>query len=53
MSRSEIQRTLGLASRAHFEERFLRPALEGGWIVRTLPDKPQSRFQKYRLADPR
>lgn len=47
---SEIQRLLGLRHRETFVNNHLRPLLEAGWIERTIPDKPQSRLQKYRLT---
>jgi hypothetical protein len=39
-----------LKRRANFEERYLKPAIEAGFIELTIPDKPQSRLQKYRLT---
>ena len=46
-SRDEMQAFLGLSSRAHFKKAYLRPLLESGQLQMTLPDKPQSRNQKY------
>jgi Fic family protein len=51
MSREEIQGTLGLQDRKSFRARYLRPALAEGLIEMTLPEKPNSRLQKYRLTD--
>ncbi|WP_434150445.1 Fic family protein [Methylocaldum gracile subsp. desertum] len=51
MSREHLQAALGLADRKSFHQRYLIPALQAGWIERTLPDKPQSRLQKYRLSE--
>jgi ATP-dependent DNA helicase RecG len=50
MKRTEIQTALGLKHEDHFREAYLRPALEGGYIEMTIPDKPRSRLQRYRLT---
>lgn len=50
-SREEIQEKLNLANREHFRKGYLVPALESGLIERTIPDKPNSRLQKYRLTE--
>lgn len=50
MKRSEIQERLGLKHEEHFRESYLLPALELGVIEMTIPDKPTSRLQKYRLT---
>jgi len=50
MTRAEIQYKLGLSDRKSFRERYLKPALQAGLIEMTLPDKPNSRLQKYRLS---
>ncbi|CAI1138505.1 Fic family protein [Serratia quinivorans] len=50
MSREEIQHALQLQDRKSFSERYLRPALNAQLIEMTLPDKPNSRLQKYRLT---
>lgn len=47
---SEIQKLLGLRHRETFLNNYLRPLLETGWIERTIPDRPRSRLQKYRLT---
>lgn len=49
-SRKELQQLLGLKDEEHFRKAYLIPALENGYIERTIPDKPQSRLQKYRLT---
>ena len=40
---------LRLAHRPTFRKNYLQPALDAGLIERTLPDKPNSSLQKYRL----
>jgi ATP-dependent DNA helicase RecG len=49
-SRQEPLRDLGLSDREHFRKAYLVPALESGLMERTIPDKPQSRMQRYRLT---
>jgi len=50
MTRLELQQKLNLKGRANFEERYLKPALNEGLIEYSIPDKPNSRMQKYRLT---
>lgn len=49
-SREELQAKLKLADRQNFKKLYLIPALEAGLIEGTIPDKPNSRLQKYRLT---
>jgi len=51
MGREELQDALSLSDRKSFRERYLRRALADGLIEMTIPDKPNSRLQKYRLTD--
>lgn len=51
LSARELMEKLGLKNRSHFSKNFLRPALEQGLIDMTIPDKPNSRNQRYRLSD--
>ena len=51
MSRQEIQAALALRGRENFEARYLKPALEADLVERTIPAKPNSRLQKYRLTE--
>jgi len=51
MSRDELQAALGLRDRKSFQQRYVQAALEQGLIEMTVPDKPRSRLQKYRLTD--
>jgi Fic family protein len=50
-SRAELQEVLGLRDRKSFFERYLRPALGLGLMEMSIPDKPNSRLQKYRLTE--
>ena len=47
---SAIQQAVGIKHRPTFRANYLRPALEAGFIEPTLPDKPNSRLQRYRLT---
>ncbi len=51
MSRDQLQKALGLLDRKSFRSRYLQPALAAGLIEMTIPDKPNSRLQLYRLSD--
>ena len=51
MGREALQSALGLSDRKSFRARYLKPALKAGLIEMTIPDKPNSRLQKYRLTD--
>ena len=50
MTRAELQDILGRKHLPHFRNAYLRPALNAGLIEQTIPDKPNSRLQKYRLT---
>jgi hypothetical protein len=50
MTRSEIQAALGLRHLPHLRDAYLNPAIEHGLLEMTIPSKPQSRLQKYRLT---
>ena len=49
-SRRTLQEKLGLRNADHFRKTYILPAIKGGWIEMTIPDKPKSRLQKYRLT---
>ena len=51
LANAEIRARLGLKDRAHLRERYLDPALAENMIELTIPDKPSSRLQKYRLTE--
>lgn len=48
LSATELMERLGLSHRATFRKNYLNPALEQRLIERTIPDKPNSKKQKYR-----
>ena len=50
LSRRELQSRLGLRDDDHMRVAYLLPALAAGVFERTIPDKPNSRLQKYRLT---
>jgi|SRR6185295_11204057 len=50
MSRQELQATLGLSDAEHFRKVFLVPTLGAGLIEMTIPDKPRSSRQRYRIT---
>ena len=44
---TEIMRHLGLKHRSNAKSRYVDPLIEGGFLEMTIPDKPNSRNQKY------
>lgn len=46
-SRQEMQDYIGIDGRKAFNNQYLKPMLEQGRIRRTIPEKPNSRNQKY------
>ncbi len=51
MTRRDLQKALLLKGQDHFRRMYLLPALEARLIEMTIPDKPNSRLQKYRLTE--
>ena len=51
MTRQEIQTELKLQDRKYLRKSYLEPALSKGLIEMTIPGKPNSRYQKYRLTE--
>jgi predicted transcriptional regulator len=41
---------MGLTDRTKFRRKYIRPLLEAGIIEQTMPEKPNSRNQKYQLT---
>jgi len=46
-----LQDKLNLANRENFRKNYLQPALDNGLIELTIPEKPNSSKQKYRLTE--
>ena len=46
---AELMSLLDLSHRATFQKNYLNPALEAGRVERTIPEKPKSPKQKYKL----
>jgi ATP-dependent DNA helicase RecG len=51
MARDEIMSALGLNDRKNFREVYLNPAIADELVALTIPDKPTSSKQKYRLTE--
>jgi ATP-dependent DNA helicase RecG len=50
MTRQEMQNALELKHEDHFRKAYLLPALEANLIEMTIPGKPKSSKQRYRLT---
>ncbi|MCR5024702.1 MAG: hypothetical protein K6A90_10280, partial [Lachnospiraceae bacterium] len=46
-SRQEMMDFIGVSDRKHFRVHYLKPLIEAGKLRMTIPDKPNSRNQKY------
>jgi len=51
MARMEIMAALGLKDEKHFREHYQQAAIALGLIEMTIPDKPRSSRQRYRLTE--
>lgn len=51
LSRKDIFATIGMNGDSRSFKRHIEPLLADGFIEMTVPDKPNSRLQKYRLTD--
>ena len=49
-SKRELMTQLGLHNEEHFRKAYLQPALQAGYLERTIPDTPRNRWQRYRLT---
>jgi predicted HTH transcriptional regulator len=50
MTRQEIMAVLALRDEKHFRNQYQQAAINAGVIEMTIPEKPNSRLQKYRLT---
>jgi len=50
MTRPEIMELLGLSDEKHFREHYQQAAVRLGLVAMTIPEKPRSPKQKYRLT---
>ena len=48
---ASLMEALDLSHRPTFRRNYLNPALAQGYVERTIPDKPNSTAQKYRLTE--
>ena len=39
-----------MKDRKHFKATYMDPLVKEGWMEETIPDKPTSRLQRYRLT---
>jgi len=49
--REALQQATGILDREHFRNAYLEPLLAAGWLERTIPEKPTSPNQRYRLTE--
>lgn len=49
-SRDDLQAAADITHREHYRKAYLEPLVAAGWLERTIPDKPTSPNQKYRLT---
>lgn len=50
LSKEQIMKILGLSDPKNFRLNYLQPALAAGLLEMTIPDKPTSKNQKYRIS---
>ncbi len=51
MTKQQLKEALDLKDDEHFRKAYLLPAVKAGLIEMTIPDKPRSSKQKYRLTE--
>jgi ATP-dependent DNA helicase RecG len=50
LTRQQLQEALSLKNNDYFRKAYLLPAINAGLVQMTLPDKPRSSNQRYRLT---
>ena len=45
-----LMQTIGRSNRTKFRDQVLKPLMQAGWLEMTIPEKPRSSKQKYRLT---
>jgi len=48
---SQLQESAGLKDREHFRMAYLEPLLAARWLEMTIPNKPTSSKQRYRVTE--
>ena len=48
---NDIMKLVGRTSRTKFRDQVIKPLLASGWLEMTIPDKPTSSRQKYRITE--
>jgi len=51
MRRKELQEKLKLKDEKHFRKSNQQPALKAGLVEMIIPERPNSRLQKYRFTE--
>ncbi len=51
IGREDMQKQLGIKNKNYFLKSYLRPALKQGFLEMTIPNKPNSPLQRYRLTE--
>ena len=50
VTRSELMKNVHIKDRVSFRVNYLNPTIKAGYVEMTLPEKPRSKNQKYRLT---
>ena len=51
ISTCKLRELIGISHKTYFRKNYIDPALNEGFIEMTIPDKPKSKNQKYRITD--